>query len=354
MKIIDRYIIQSVAVSMTVVLLVLVALFSFFGFMEELNNVGKGDYDVGLAIMYMLLEMPNLIYQLIPITALIGSIMGLGMLSNYSELIAIRSAGVSLLRIIGAVMKVGAVVMVLAIIMGEWVAPQSERLAQTLKTVSLSSKIKARGAQGLWAKDGNNIINIRSFLPGERLAQVYIFELGEQHQIRRILYAQSVSYRNDQWVLENVASSELNETGVVATQIKEMVWQTGLSPELISVVTLDPTTLPVIGLYQYLTYRQENGLNTQVYEQALWAKLSLPLVTVVMVLLSIPFVFGSLRMASTSYRVFLGVLVGVLFHLANQLFGHIGAVYQINTALSALLPTGLALVVALVMIRRVH
>jgi len=353
-QILDRYIGRQVGISTLVVMTVLVTLFGFFAFMDEAGNIGKGNYGVVEAFQYALLTVPGLAYQLFPIGALLGSTIGLGLLASNSELVAIRAAGVSLSQIIGSVMKMGLLLVVVAIVIGEGVAPQAERYAQTLRSVAMSDRLTLQGRDALWARDGDSFVNVRSILPGQRLGQVFIFERDASHRLVRMTRAQSAVYRDEQWVLQDVVSSSFGDDRVLPRHQPELLWRTQLSPDLLNVVTVKPKTLSAWGLYQYVDYLQENGLDASVYRQAFWGKVVAPLITGVMVFLSIPFVFGPLRSVGIGHRVLVGTLAGVGFHILNQMFTYMGLVFGLNPLLSALTPAALAFAAGYWMLRRVR
>ena len=339
---------------MLIVMVVLLSLFVFFQFLEELKDVGKGKYDTIKAIMFVLMTLPNMAYQLLPIGALLGSTIGLGVLASNSELTAIRSAGVSMEQIVWSVLRVGLVVIVVGVIVGEWLAPMSEQKAQTMRSVAQSERLELESGKGLWAKDGAQYINIRTILPGRRLNNIYVYEVDHQHHMTHIMQAKSAFYQGDQWILESVDHSYLVKGNVVAHHEDQHVWETSLSPDLLGVVTVKPYTLSVWGLYQYIDYLESNGLNADKYKQSLWTKATLPVVTAVMVLLSIPFVFGPLRSVGIGSRILVGALVGIGYHLFGQMFSYVGLVYKLNPAFTSLLPTMLAILVVVVLLRRVH
>jgi lipopolysaccharide export system permease protein len=335
-------------------MVVLLTLFTLFAFMDEVRQIGKGRYGTWEAMQYVLLTVPRLAYQLLPVGALLGATIGLGMLAGNSELVVMRAAGVSLLRIIGAVMKIGLVLVVLTIAIGEGIAPQAERYAQTLRSVAMSDRLTLGGRNGLWARDGETFVNVREILPSGRLGQVYIFERDTSLRLTRLVRAESAVYRDNLWILKQVVSSEISEDGIVSKRLAESPWQTKLSPDLLNVVTVKPNTLAIPGLYQYVNYLHDNGLDAAIYEQALWGKLVMPAITVVMMFLSIPFVLGPLRSVSIGHRVLVGTLVGVGFYIVNQMFAYMGLVFGLPPVLSAIAPAGLAFLVGYFMLRRVR
>ncbi|WP_455212255.1 LPS export ABC transporter permease LptG [Kaarinaea lacus] len=354
MKLIDRYIGTSVISSILIVTTILLALFTFMGFFEELDDIGQGQYDARQAILYVLLSIPSLVYQLMPMATLLGCIIGLGLLSNNSELVVIRSAGVSLTRIAWSVIKIGMLVVVILIVVGEWVAPRSLEMGQNLRANAKSNNVRIGSEEGLWAKDGLNMINAKQLLPGDRLGQVSIYRLDDQYRLLEFMQAEYAAYQHGQWTLHNVTSSTLADDGVHTSQQSRLLWETSISPDLINVVSVKPETLSVVGLYQYTQYLRKNGLNVGRFEQTLWSKFTTPIITMLMVLLSIPLVFGSMRAVSIGQRIFVGVLIGVGFNIVNRLTNYAGLVYDLNIVLYMFLPIALAAVFTYFLYRRVY
>lgn len=393
MRLLDRYIGVSVISSILIVTSILLALFTFMGFFEELDDIGQGQYDAHQAILYVLLGIPSLMYQLMPMATLLGCIIGLGVLANNSELIVIRSAGVSLTRIAWSVIKVGLLVVAVLIVIGEWVAPRSLETAQNLRANAKSNNLRIGSEEGMWAKDGLTMINAKRLLPGDRLGQLSVYRLDEQYRVVELLEAEYAAYRDGQWTLHNVTSSTVvkepmsntnnskignnnnsndnNTEGdntntnnalnnpfagkiVTTEQHKVMPWDTTISPDLIDLVSVKPETLSVWGLYQYTQYLRKNGLSVGRFEQTLWSKFTTPLITMLMVLLAIPLVFGSMRTVSISQRIFVGVLIGVGFNILNRLTNYAGLVYELNTALYMLTPIVVAAIFTFFMYKRVY
>jgi lipopolysaccharide export system permease protein len=354
MRLIDRYIGASVISSILIVTSILLALFTFMGFFEELDDIGQGQYDAGQAILYVLLSVPSLVYQLMPMATLLGCIIGLGVLANNSELVVIRSAGVSLTRIAWSAIKIGMLVVVIVIVIGEWVAPRSLETAQNLRANAKSDTVRIGSEEGLWAKDGLTMINARERLPGDRLGQVSIYRLDEQYRLLELMQAEYAAFQEGRWVLHNVSSSTLSGESVQTSHHATLTWETSISPDLINVVSVKPETLSIVGLYQYTQYLRNNGLSAGRFEQTLWSKFTTPIITMLMVLLSIPLVFGSMRTVSISQRIFVGVLIGVGFNILNRLANYAGLVYDLNIALYMVSPIALAAIFTYFLYRRVY
>jgi lipopolysaccharide export system permease protein len=357
MKKIDRYIGKTVLAGILIVLLVLVGLFTFFSFIDEVNDIGKQRYELWQAIQYVVLEIPRHIYDVFPSAALLGSLLGLGMLANNSELTVMRAAGVSIVRIAVSVLKVGLVLTLLVMLIGETLAPKSGQYAYYMRAIAQSKnegqQIGFSGRYGFWARDGDDFINISSIFPDGGFGWISLYEFDADQRLRAITYAKTAYYQDGHWQLYNVEKEEIAPFQVTRHFLESTTWDAVLNPELIKIVKVRPHKLSSFGLYKYIEYLRQNGQRTAQYELAFWTRLSYPLVSVTMIFLAIPFVFGSLRSVSVGQRVLVGALLGIGFHMLNQVTGSIGLVYGIYPVISALLPPMLFLVMAVVLMRRV-
>lgn len=354
MKLLDRYIGQTVLVSTLVVMVVLLALFAFVSFAGELDRVGRGSYDATMALQYTLLLLPRLAYQLFPIVVLLGAIIGLGTLASQSELIVVRAAGVSLKRIIWTVMKVGLLLLTLMLLVGEFVAPVAEFKAQSLRAEAISGQASFRSDKGLWAKDGNSVIHIRDLISSDQVGRVSVYDFDDTHRLQTVTTAGKASYEGSSWLLQGVLSSSVSEDGVESSRQKTLSWQSLLNPELIGVVTVKPDYLSAPGLFRYIGYLTDNGLDSSQYVLALWKKAVMPLTTLIMIFLAVPFVFGPLRSVGVGQRIFVGTLFGIGYFLADQTTGHLGLVYGLPPLMSVLIAPVIFFAVAVYMFKRVY
>lgn len=352
MSILDRYIARQVVGGTAVWLLALVVLFSFISLVDDLGDVGRGDYTMLRALEYMALTMPRRAFELFPLAALIGALMGLGALAAASELVVIRSSGVSIQRICAAVLAGALVLMLAAIALGEVVAPPAERLAESRRSVAIADEIRTSTVSGFWIRDGNSFINIRNVLPGNRMRDVSIYEFDAERRLRVATRAARARYADGEWVLEKIVQSHVGNDRVRRQTVAVATWEALFDPELVAVVTVRPESLSVFGLKRYTEYLAKNGLDVTRYELALWHKFTYPLATGVMIVLAVPMVLGRLKAAGLGQRIVVGVLVGIGFHVLNQASGHLGLVYGLDAALSATAPIVLFAGAALWMLRR--
>jgi len=354
MTIVDRYIGRSVLSGTLVAVLVLLPLVSFLLLADELDYVGTGRYSLLDAFTFIGLSLPRHAYQILPIAALIGALLGLGNLAAHSELTAMRAAGISVARIVAAALKAGLITAAIAVFVGEVIAPASEEKGKQLRAEAMSEQFALKSHYGFWARDGESFINIRGLFPGGRLRDIYIYEFDDEKRLKQSTHAQSALYTGNAWRLENVSQSSVTEQGVTVSVARQAVWKSLLDPGMLSLLVVDPHILPVWDLYRYIQFMQDNGLSALSYQVAFWGKVAMPVVILAMIFLSVPLLFGTLRSVGVGQRVFIGVLIGIAFYIVNKAFSHLAVVYSLSPMLAAFLPGMLCLVAAAWVFRRVH
>jgi len=352
MKILDRYIGWTIITATLTVLVVLVGIFTFFAFIEQLEDVGRGNYSIFKVAVFVLFSIPNLTYEMFPMAALIGSLIGFGTLMRNGEITVIRAAGVPKARVLLSVVKAGGILLVLAVLLGELVAPPAERFARDFRNVAINDQVTFRSDNGFWSRDGESFINIREILPGNQVRGLYIYEFDDLNRLRTSTYAESARYDGQQWVLKDIAQTQLDDDGIRERHLPEAAWDSMLKPDLLSMITIEPESLGILSLVRYIRFLHTNAQDSQRYEHALWTKLTYPLATVVMVVLAVPMVLSENRSVTISQRVLVGALVGLGFHLLNQAAGHLGVVYEVHPVLSAAGPALLMSLIAAVLLAR--
>jgi len=355
MKILDRYIGQVVMQTVLAVVTVLAVLFGMISFANEVDKIGLADYSTGVAVVYTLLKLPLQIYQLFPLSALLGTMMGLAMLANHSELVVVRASGVSIRRIILSVMKVMGLLTLLVVFVGEIVAPPAYQYAVQSRVKAMAGKISLNTDYGLWARDGGMFIHVRQVENDGRLLDIRLYDFDKTtRQMRFVLSAEKAVYDGQQWVMSNVTKGMIEEDRLVIKDIGELKWQSLLDPDLINIVSVRPDELSSFKLWNYIRYLKDNGLEYEQYELALYNRLIMPLAIIAMVLIAVPFVFASQRHSSIGQKVVIGFLIGIIFYIANQLIGQVGLVYDFPPMLAAALPTLVVIIVAGLLLRRLR
>ncbi len=354
MKTLNRYIGMRVTAGVALVLTALLVLFTFSDFLGELEDVGKGHYTVGLALLYVLLTSPRWLVELFPVSALLGSVVALGTMANANELVVLRGAGLSVARITWPVLKAGAVVMALVLVFGEGVAPKSERYARDLRAQAITGQATLRTARGVWTRYAGGYLHIGEVLASDRLGDVTVYERSGGDRLRRWVHAQRARYERGRWLFEGVRLVSYLPDGLRVQSTPQMYWPLPLRPGELKRLVIPPDDLSVPALYDYVRYLRRTGQDPGRYALALWRRVSLPLISATMIVLAVPFVFGSLRAVSIGQRVVVAALVGIGFQLLQQTAGQAALVYHLPPALGAFAPAALALLLVMLLWRRAY
>jgi len=353
-RIIDKHIGRSILGQTAIVFAVLVGLFEFLTFMDQLNDLGVGRYDIWEICKYVALVIPRLAYEMFPVATLLGTILGLSILAADSELIVMRASGFSLGQIVLSVFKTGALLVLVAVTIGELVLPTTETVAQKGRAEALRGSIQKHSGQGLWLRDGQSFVNIQEMLPDLSLLGIKIFEFDDKHHLRALAYSQRAKFVDGTWQLQDVAQTFIEKPGTGAKTVKTANWLTGITPQILSVFVINPDQLSAVQLKRYIDHLRENNQETQTYELSFWHKIIMPFSTAVMVLIAIPFVFSQIRTGGLGRNLFGGVLLGMTFYLANKGVGYMVLVRGTPPFIGALITPTLFLLGAMLLMRRMH
>lgn len=347
----DRYIGTSVFFAILAVLGIIVGLALLFAYIDELGDI-SASYGLLDAGIWVLLTIPRRTYEMLPMAALIGCLIGLGNLASSSELTIMRAAGVSIRRIVWAVMKPMLVIMLAGVLIGEYLAPWSENLAQANRAMAQGGGEAQSSKRGLWHRQGDEFIHINAVQPNGVLLGVTRYQFDAQRNLLSASFARRALFQSDHWQLEDVVTTQLQEQSTAVVNSPSQRWDVELNPQLLGTVVLEPEALSVTGLWRYIHYLADQGLANGRYWLAFWTKILQPLVTAALVLMAISFIFGPLRSVTLGQRVFTGVLVGFVFKIGQDLLGPSSLVFGFPPLLAVLIPAAICALAGLVMLRR--
>ena len=350
---VDRYIIQRFLAGLLPVLLLLIALFSFLALAEELEDVGTGDFTLPDALMIVFLTTPKRIVELLPVAALLGGLLGLGAMANNRELIAIRTSGLSKMRIAQIVAVLAFMLCVFITVLQFSVVPGFEREAAQLRGKSLLGTEKDPGSSGaFWTRNGPYFIHVNEVKFDRTLTDIEIYTTDEHGRLSQLILASRAIFAGDgNWLLSGVLHSELTNTQVQETSQISMLWKDLLSEDQASVLMLPLQALAPHDLVKVIADLKRNQLDTHNYEIVLWQQVSLLPGLLAMSLLSLPFLLGSVRSVSAGQRVMIGGLIGISFYLVQQLSGHLAGILGMNPVLVIMTPPFILLAIAIIAIR---
>ncbi len=347
MRTLERYLARQIYAAVGFVLLGFLALFAFFDLIKELSDLGTGDYHLREVFSYVLLSLPAHAYELFPVVVLIGTLYVLAHLASNSEYTVMRGSGLSPARAGMALTKIGLAFVVGIFVVGEWVAPAAEEEAQKLKLRAMSELIGRDLQSGLWFKDEGSFINVREARQAKLLQGVKIFEFDEDYRLRRTTAAQRAEYRGQGlWMLAEVVQTDFTADGPRTARHPEWEWRSRVTPDMLDALLVRPERMSAFALHKYTQHLAGNKQKTERYEIALWKKLFYPLATLVMMALALPFAYMQARAGMVGFKVFLGIMLGIFFHMLNSLFAHIGLLQNWPPFAAAAMPSGAFLLAA--------
>lgn len=350
---ITLYLAKNIAVTIALVVVLFVGLELVFSLVTELRVVGTGQYAMSQAFGFILLSLPDMVVQVFPMAALVGTLLGLGTLASRSELIVMRSAGLSIQAIIFAIFKLAIVLVILNAIIGEVIAPVLDKWAHQQKAIALSDGQALRTVNGIWMREKDDFIHIQSMPSAHRLEGVTRYEFDDAMKLKRSSFAKTAHYENGAWVLHDIRETTFADNRTSHQTVESMPWESHIDPTLLSLVQVkDIDELSLKGLWQTIDYRRQNHLDPKPYQLAFWQKLFRPIATLVMMFLAIPFIFGPLRQSSMGLRVLVGVFVGFAFYTCNELFGPLTLLYPVPPVIGASLPIMVFFIVGMLMLKR--
>ncbi|MBK8072158.1 MAG: LPS export ABC transporter permease LptG [Ramlibacter sp.] len=339
MKTLRSLLYGEVLVAVAFVTLGFVALFFFFDFVEELRWIGSGaaadgngTYRLTHALAYVGLLVPSHLYELLPITVLIGAIYVMARMAQTSEFTILRTSGLGPWRALRMLLGLGLSFTLLTFAIGDYLAPLSDRSAQLLKA-RFQGRITT-GATGAWLKEkqatSDFAANVAAFSPEGDMREVRVFEFDAQGYLISVMQAPAARFATDgAWELENAERREFDVRAsegarVTRTQHERYRWVNGISREMVSTALLKPERMGTFDLFRYIQHLDANGQTAQRYEIEFWRKVFYPLSCLVMVVLALPFAYLHFRAAGITAYVFAGVMIGISFFLLNNVFGYIG------------------------------
>ena len=350
MTIINRYLAYQVFIGLCIATAVLLPLISFLDLLGQLDDVGKmaqdrrGFYGVKDAFLHTALFMPRRFIQLAPFIALLGSVIALGRLAINLELTALRIAGISPIRISLAPLGVGVILILFVAILEQFIAPQLQQKAILHRAMVLEQTVQLGGELGIWTRDEKNILRIGEMLNAKRAANVEVLHFDDNGSLLTYTHAKYADIIDDNlWKLSEVITKTFTGEQINSVSTSSMNWESFLSPDDISTLNKTPESLSPVELFQHVRFLRTTGQEADAYALALWRKAGGALITIAMLLLSIPFVLGFSRTGLVN-KLVLAAMVGIGVYLLDQIIANAGLLLHLNPALIALFP-GLALIV---------
>ncbi len=342
-----RYFTREILGASLLVLAALLALFGFFDLIKELDDLGHGTYKLNLMIAYVSLMLPSHAYVLLPAAGLMGTLFALARMSEGSEITVMRASGLSLRQLALHVAFAGSVIALVTLVFGELVTPYTEEAAKGLRLKATRSIVAREFRSGFWVKDDRSFVNIQDVTADTQLLNLRIYEFDPSFRLTAISRAEKGTYDGtNRWKLTNVELTRFEGDRAVLQRIPQAVWNSVLTPDILSVLKIVPERMSALNLRAYIEHLRDNNQKATRYEIAFFSKFFSPVAAVVMMILAIPFALASARAGGVGAKLVTGIMIGLAFNAATRMFSHVGMLNDWPALVSAGAPVAIAALAA--------
>jgi lipopolysaccharide export system permease protein len=354
MRIIDRYIIGTILLYSAMVLGVLLTLGGLFVFIEQQDDIGVGSYRASDALLFTVLNLPQQTFELMPIAVLIGGLLGLGILARGSELVVVRAAGVSVMRIALSAGVAGLLLALVTALLGEVVAPPVQKFARQQKAFSKFSDVSFAGSGSAWVKDGSTIISVHEQSGDNLFGGVYVFRFSSPLVLLSVGHASRaiLGETAGHWRLDGYTETRFEDDHAVTTPRTTVELETQVDPGFLGIAASEPRQLPSIDLWRLIGHLRSNGLEAGSYVFAFWSRIARTCAVIMVAILAVPFALGPLRSSGAGARIVIGVLIGIVFFLAQRMLESGSIIFDLDPVLLAWIPTAALFLLSLILIAR--
>lgn len=351
-KILQRYIAKTVVQATGVAALIITSILFIMSLMAEAKSIGEGDYDFMHSVLFVLQRLPYDLYHFLPLLMLLGSIIGLSILSTHRELAVMRTCGFSIRKIISSVLWAAFILVLIVSVISEWIGPGLSYKAVIRKENAQHGAEAVTTAAGTWLHIDNNFMHVKSVVNKHHMDGVTRYQFDNDHKLRAVYYAKTLVMQDKQWVLGDVVKTTFYTDRTKSEAYASLPFDLQFNVNLLNAGVVEPAQMSLPRLARFARYLESNGLQSSEYRFNFWQRIFQPLASLVMILLAIPFVLGTFSAASMGWRIVVGILTGFAFFILNELLGQISIVYQVSPLVAALLPPFIFAIVGLLLARR--
>ncbi len=350
----DRYLLSQLWRSMLMVWLILTLLYTALQLIGQLRDMA-GDYHLLDTLWYSLLTTPGRAYRLFPFAALAGVLICIGRLAAQEELIVMRMAGCSRLRMLRPVLLAVSLLLLIAMALGEWSGGDLMSKARNFRIGKITGQVSLADPSGLWLRDGDSMVHVlRPLMIGQQATDFYEFRIfaADQGRLCEWLDARHAVHMDGYWLLDEVTVLNVCAQPPTRQYHAQWRWPSAVETSLLSTAALRPSILATRDLLAYVDYLNNNGLDSYRYRNAFYRRLFYAPVALLLVWLALPLVMGPVRQLSRGRRLVLGFSVGLGMYMLQQLCESVAAVYRWHPVTGALVPILLGLGLGMWLYRR--
>lgn len=378
-KVLGRYVKKNALFAIVAAVLGLWALQIVFSYLSELDSLSD-TYTTSEALWYIFYRSPYFLEEFIPTGALLGAVVGLGLLANNSELVVMRAAGVSVYQIVGWALQPALIFVLIALGINQFILPISNQRAGEINNDDATSLVTS--VRGYWTVqptlkstpkgevvDGNDVLYIDYADVNGNIGEVKRWHLDNKGNLQSAIHASGGKYSGKtplnpesqtlteryryNWQLNNMTELTINQGFDTAqNRTPSQTLSLPFAPESVYLLTKKADDLSLTQLYAHRQFMRDQGKRSLEHELAFWQKLLSPFSILSLVIVACSFVFGSLRSHSLGLRIVVALLFGLLFSYLQDLVGFIALATGIAPLIMVILPIVASAALGLYLLKR--
>lgn len=352
-NIITRYIQRFVLFNILIIFLILISLSNIIRIIDELRNFEKKNYSVFEVFFCTFLNLPKDFDLFLPMSILLGGLLGLSILEIRNELVIMQIFGLSKLQISISVITASIFILLFNIISNEWLLPYSQHIINMYRNDNqYNTYLFSEKNKNLWLVDNNNYIFIEYMLTIKDLIGLNLYCLNQDKKLNKILYIERATFNNNNnWSLHNIIELDFsNRSHVINKHKLYCEWNTTLTPEILSMIIIHPRVLAISKLMYCIKYFNKTGQNSNYYQLVLWNKILSPIIGIMMLITALSCSFGPFFQKKISLRLFFGSIIGFLFYILHQIVGILSITYNIIPLIGSIIPIMFILIINVIVI----
>lgn len=341
MRILDRYIVHTWLRLLLLCLGGFIALYLVVDLIEKIPRflrAGGSGVDI---LQYFIWKLPEMLSRTATFSILMATLLTLAVLSRDSEIIAMRSCGVSLLRISLPMLALGFIASILLLVNAELLLPHSYARTELIDRV----RIKKKGERvtfkrnNIWFRSGSMIMQARLFEPKtQTLRGLVLWNMDRyMNPVSRIDAGEAI-YHDGSWALDSAVQKNFTPSGYTETSLKSMSLDLKLKVEDLQVLDNDADNMSILTLREYAENLRRGGYHAYRYLTLMHTKIASPFAALVMVLLGIPFALKNSRSAGIAMGIGTGIGIGFAYFVVNAVllsYGRSGVLTPVVAAWGA-------------------
>jgi LPS export ABC transporter permease LptF/LPS export ABC transporter permease LptG len=345
LQILDIYVVQSWLFYFGLLLIAFTGVYLIFDFFQVLGDIVRNQISARIVFDYYGYLLPQVLYLMLPLAILVATLINFGLLTKTNQVIAIKSAGVSLYRLSVPVLVLTALLSAGMFLFADRVLPETNQHQNGLR-----NQIKGKPAQTFYRPDrqwifgsSSRIYNYTFFDPDQNVfANLSVFEFDPTtFTMTRRMYAARAIWEASihGWVLENGWARDLDGDRVtkytpfsVAT-FKELTEEPGYFKKEVK----PSEQMSALELSQYIADLRQSGFDVVRLSVQFYRKFSFPLIAFVVTLIGIPFSF-TMGAKGAITGIALSIGIAIIYWSTSSLFEAMGNLSQLPPAMAAWSP----------------